>query len=331
VLLCLPLLHCVGEVRKSTIGPDASTEPASGSDAGGTPVGQPPDATTAADATRPPGTDASSMGNGGNDARVPNPPVEAGTADARVPDGNGTPDAQVSTPDTGTPTAGKKGVFVAVGYSGVRMLSRDGGKTWGDIKMSGGSGDDGNLLRTVSFGNGMFVAAGWKLWSSTDGANWTERMNPAGQWMGGLEFGNNMFVGAGGSGTSIYSMDGTQWMAGNDRSGEPARSVAFGNGMFVAGTDKSNWWSTTNGMSWSVMSGGKDSQVMWCKGAFVVPSACTDPLGHSNGRTAFGDGVYVSASGDKIERSEDGGKTWTSVKDTSGSPVEDVVFGLVDQ
>jgi hypothetical protein len=324
VLLCAPLMHCVGEVRKSTLQDAAQEQPGDGSDASAEPGpgGELPDATVAVDSARPP--------DNGTDARVTSSPEAGPAPDARASTDSGTPDARVSQPDTGTPSANTKGVFVAVGYSGVRMLSRDGGKTWGDIKMSGGSGDDGNLLRAVSFGDGMFVAAGWKIWTSTDGANWTERANPANQWMGGLEFGNGIFVGAGGNGTSIYSMDGTQWMAGNDRNSEAARTVAFGNGMFVAATDARKWWSTTDGKAWTVMAENKaTNQVMWCKDKFAVTQDCTEASARSNGHTAYGDGVWISASGSKIERSEDDGKTWTSVKDTSGSPVEDVAFGYV--
>jgi len=268
----------------------------------------------------------------GNDAHVSPPLSDAGggdTRDAHVGGGTDTsvPDARVV--DTGTPpVSGGKSVFVAVGYSGVRMLSSDGGKTWGNKVMSGGSGDDANLLRTVTYAKGLFVAAGWKIWTSPDGMTWLERTNPSKQWLGGLEYGNNLFVGAGGTGQTVYSPDGLQWTSGKGTGGEAARSVAFGNGMFVAGTDPGNWWSTTNGIDWTKLSGGHGgSDVMWCKDKFAKPTDCSDPLARNGGHTAFGGGVYVSAAGNKIERSEDNGKSWLSV--SVDPAVVDIAFGGV--
>jgi hypothetical protein len=272
----------------------------------------------------------------GNDARVVDPPrvdatVPSDERDARVIGGGGTdsatPDARVV--DTGTPPVmGGRSVFVAVGYSGVRYLSTDNGKTWGNKVTSGGSGDDGNLLRTVTYAKGLFVALGWKIWTSPDGITWTERNNPGKQWFGGLEYGNSLFVAAGGTGQTIYSSDGISWMSGKGTGGEAARSVGFGNGTFMAATDPGNWWSTTNGIDWSKQSGGHGGgDLMWCKDKFTKPADCSDPLARNSGHTAFGNGVYVSAAFNKIERSEDGGKTWTSVN--VDSAVEDVTFAVI--
>jgi len=322
---CGLLISCSGDSKKGTQD-DPSKADDAGLETGGPGSGQTDASAGTPDTGRPPGP--------GNDARVVYPPVlsDAGGGDPRDAQvGSGTdtsvPDARV--PDTGTPpVAGGKSVFVAVGYSGVRLRSNDGGKTWGNKVVSGGSGDDGNLLRTVTFAKGLFVAAGWKIWTSPDAISWLERTNPAKQWLGGLEYGNNQFVAAGGTGQSVYSPDGTQWTSGKGTGGEAARSVAFGNGMFVAGTDPGNWWTTTNGIDWSKLSGGHGSAaVMWCKDKFAKPGDCSDPMARNGGHTAFGNGVYVSAAGNKIERSEDNGKTWSSVSvDTA---VEDIAFGVV--
>lgn len=327
------LAGCTGDVKKGTNG-----GPSSATDSGGDnpSSGGVPDA----------GKDAAARDAGpprvpGNDARVIDPPpVDGGGTvtedrDARVVGGGGTdgavpdtkPDARVV--DTGTPpVVGGRSVFVAVGYSGVRYLSTDNGKTWGNKVTSGGSGDDGNLLRTVTYAKGVFVALGWKIWTSPDGITWTERNNPGKQWFGGLEYGNSLFVAAGGTGQTIYSTDGIAWTSGKGTGGEAARSVGFGNGTFMAATDPGNWWSTTNGIDWSKQSGGHGGgDLMWCKDKFARPAECSDPLARNGGHTAFGNGVYVSAAFNKIERSEDSGKTWTSVNvDTA---VEDVTFAVI--
>jgi hypothetical protein len=331
-LSCALVMSCTGDVRNAT-----GTGPSSAADSGepNPASGGHPDAgsgTQTSDTGRP-----AVQGNN-NDAHVVNAPAsDAGDnddpRDARVVGGGNdsaapnTSDARVA--DTGTPPiTGGSSVFVAVGYSGVRFRSNDNGKTWGNKVSSGGSGDDANLLRTVTYAKGLFVALGWKIWTSADGITWTERTNPGKQWFGGLEYGSSVFVAAGGTGQTIYSTDGVSWMSGKGTGGEAARSVAFGNGMFVAGTDPGNWWSTTNGIDWTKQSGGHGgSDVMWCKDKFVRPGECTDPLARNGSHTAFGNGVYVSAAGNKIERSEDGGKTWSSVSvDTA---VEDVVFAVV--
>ncbi|MEY4514320.1 MAG: hypothetical protein RLZZ450_6442 [Pseudomonadota bacterium] len=321
------LTSCTGGEPKGTNGgPSSATD--SGKDS--TPGGGVSDAGKDA-AVR----DAGPPRGQGNDARVIDPPVlDGGTVteerDARVVGGgtdSAVPDARVV--DTGTPpVTGGRSVFVAVGYSGVRLLSTDNGKTWGNKVTSGGSGDDGNLLRTVTYAKGVFVALGWKIWTSPDAIVWTERNNPGKQWFGGLEYGNSVFVAAGGTGQTIYSSDGIAWMSGKGTGGEAARSVGFGNGTFMAATDPGNWWSTTNGVDWSKQSGGHGGgDLMWCKDKFTKPAECTDPLARNSGHTAFGNAVYVSAAFNKIERSEDGGKTWSSV--SVDPAVEDVTFAVI--
>ncbi|MDB4974752.1 MAG: hypothetical protein JWN48_3093 [Myxococcaceae bacterium] len=329
------LLGCVGEIKKGTL-----SEPAL----------EPGDASHAADAAGSKESGAIPFTDGAarpdephgsiRDGQTSPGTLEAGVltqqpADAQVNPTMHAPDAQVA--DSGSTTPGTKPtpVFVAVGYSGVRMSSKDLGKTWGNVVVSDpthANKDDQNLLRSVKFGAGLFVAVGYKIWTSPDAVSWTERTSPTTQWMGGMQYGNNLFVAAGGSGTSIYSSDGISWTTGKDRGGEPARTVAFGNGMFVAGTDQNNWWTTSNGQSWSVLSGGHNgSTVVWCNGkAFSDAAGCSDPLARNEGRTALGEGVYVSAAGGKIERSLDGGKTWTMAADTSANPVTDVGFGYLE-
>ncbi|MDB4990363.1 MAG: hypothetical protein JWN04_5541 [Myxococcaceae bacterium] len=325
-LACAPLVGCVGEIRKGTYVDNSEAGATPGPDSSPSHV----DDRAQADAASRPNPPAGNPHDGGASASADTGAAAADAGPVMQPPVGGARDAQVAV-DTGTPPHPKQTpVFVVVGSSGVRLVSRDLGKTWGNIVTSGGSGDDQNLLRGVAYGNGLFVAAGWRIWTSTDAVSWTERTNPSKQWEGGLEFGNNRFVGAGGSGSSIYSTDGITWMAGKDRNSEAGRSVAFGNGMFLAGTDANNWWTTTDGNTWTVLSGGHNTnQVMWCGNKFSEPADCTDPLARNNGQTAFGAGVWVSAGSGYIERSEDG-KTWTKTQDTSAYPVEGVTFGYVN-
>ncbi|MET0286352.1 MAG: hypothetical protein ABW352_17865 [Polyangiales bacterium] len=255
------------------------------------------------------------------DTPEPPPPPDAAVVDSAVPP-----------VDAGNPPMpGSKPVFVAVGYRASRLISRDLGLTWTETGELKGDGDDNNLLRGAAYGNGLFVAVGWNLFTSPDGATWTARDKKVSEWIGGLDYGSGLFVGAGGSGTSIFSSDGISWSAGKPRDGTHTRSLAFGGGKFVGATDKVDWWSTTDGNTWTKDSGGHGSnQVTWCKDRFTDRSACSEPTAHGKS-TAFGNGVYVSidSGGNKLQRSTDG-KTWTDVKTvTDRAWLEDVVFGLV--
>jgi hypothetical protein len=97
-------------------------------------------------------------------------------------------------------------------------------------------GDDKCLLRDVTFAQGLFVAVGWKIFTSTDGLAWTERTVANQQWMGGVEFGNDVWLAIGGCGEFLSSADGLTWAkAGNATTGcGHLRDLAFGNGYFVA-------------------------------------------------------------------------------------------------
>jgi hypothetical protein len=220
---------------------------------------------------------------------------------------------------------GKTPVFVAVGYAGRRIRSRDRGVTWEDDQILGGGGDDEFLLRAASWARGVFVVAGWKILTSPDGATWTEQKNPNRQWLGGIQYGNDRFVAAGGYGYSAYSLDGPTWMAGRSRATEAARTVAFGGGMFIAATDPGNWWSSSDGQTWTNTGGGHSSRVVYCGDAFKDATACALPIARNGGHTAAGGDVYVSVRGSTIERSTDG-VTWKSVH-TGGASFEAVAFG----
>jgi hypothetical protein len=196
------------------------------------------------------------MRDSGNSSADSESPISGRNADVD----SGAPSAGAITPvlkDAGSDgTGGKlKPAFVAVGYSGLRIVSFDLGVTWvNEATIRGGSGDDPTLIRAIDFANGLFVAVGHKIWTSADGATWMERTNPSTQWLGGVKYGNGRWVAAGGWGASIYSTDGIKWELGGDRSNEPARSLAFGGGVFVAGadSDKAHWWKTVDGRTWTL-------------------------------------------------------------------------------
>ncbi|MFO0551173.1 MAG: hypothetical protein U0271_22475 [Polyangiaceae bacterium] len=75
----------------------------------------------------------------------------------------------------GGPPAGQVAGIVAVGYGGIRAVSRDQGATWGDVAFTvADGGDDEALLRAVTWGNGLWIATGWHYFTSPDGVLWTD-------------------------------------------------------------------------------------------------------------------------------------------------------------
>jgi hypothetical protein len=267
-----------------------------------------------------------------SDGRVGGPNVttgvesgEGGVADAAAMSSPSDAGGPLQGVDSGPATGG---VFVAVGYAGRRVRSRDLGVTWEDDQTLGGGGDDEYLLRGVTHGRGVFVAVGWKILTSPDGKAWTERSNPSRQWLGGVGYGNDRFAAVGGYGYSATSADGIAWIRASSRGTEAARSLAVGGGKFIGATDPGNWWSSTDGQAWQRGEGGHSSRVVWCGDGFTDAAACAGPAGRNNGRSAFGAGVWVSVRGATIERSTDGGSTWKVMK-SGGPSLEAVAFGAV--
>src|SRR5689334_11702907 len=96
------------------------------------------------------------------------------------------------------PTKDTNGMFVAVGYGGRRVTTRDGVHWENDVELAPNGGDDDNCLFSVAFGRDKFVAVGGgarvgRIMTTRDGTDWREvktyrfRVNP-------VLFGNEMFI-----------------------------------------------------------------------------------------------------------------------------------------
>lgn len=101
------------------------------------------------------------------------------------------------------------GLFVAVGYGGRRIVSRDGVEWENDQRWSDEAKDDDNALFNVAFGHGRFIAVG-----------------------GGAKIGH-----------ILSTRDGKEWRALPQHKGRVA-TIAFGRDRFVAGHDAELLWST---------------------------------------------------------------------------------------
>jgi len=156
---------------------------------------------------------------------------------------------------------------------------------------------------------------------------WAERTNAQHQWLGGVLYEHGVFSAVGGYGYSAWSADGLTWTASTFRNAEAARTLATGGGVLMAATDPGNWWRSTDGKSWTLDSSGHgSSELVWCGTAFSTAAACTQTV--ARGDVAYGQGVWVRVSWDRIERSTNG-TSWTSVLSSSNG-LTGVAFGVVN-
>lgn len=140
-------------------------------------------------------------------------------------------------------TGNADGLFVAVGYGGRRMSSRDGVVWENDRRWSDEAKDNDDVLFDVAFGFERFIAVGGgaavgHILSTKDGAAWTELPRLKGR-VATIAFGGDRFVAAHDAGL-LYSTDGESFQAGErlDWKGSVhARKSAVGEGeggrMFV--------------------------------------------------------------------------------------------------
>ena len=99
-----------------------------------------------------------------------------------------------------------------------------------------------NTWRSISYGNGIFVAVGStgtgnRVMTSYDGITWTSRTSAADNEWYSVSYGNGIFVAVGSSGSSnrvMTSYDGIAWTSRSSAADNVWLAVSYGNGMFVA-------------------------------------------------------------------------------------------------
>jgi hypothetical protein len=231
------------------------------------------------------GSSAAPSDAGGASSSEASPPTTA-TFDA----GSRSSDADSSTPKPPGPPGQVRGL-VGVGYGGIRITSRDGGKTWTRTAVEANGGlDDYNLLRAIAYANGTWLATGWGATMSTDGVSWTplRRINkpaPGGvTWNGaslcglteGLASDGDAFYVACGSPSQVFrSTDAINWTSIGtigDLGGHPA--LAFREGMFYAYGDLNTSYRSSDGRSWTQAPG--LVQATFCEGTWKSRTACHD-------------------------------------------------------
>lgn len=196
---------------------------------------------------------------------------------------------------------------MAVGYGGSRVATQDHGVTWKKVaQLTRDGGDDRELLRAVAYGNGRWISAGWRMFTSGDGKTWVEGKNPTGcGLMEGAAFGNGVFVGTCGD-ESFLSDDGLTWRAGGRVGATNGHTyVLFGNGAFAASGDSGNSYTSVDGKTWKALSFRK---VRFCTGQWRSEDACPGEAWYSN---IF----YKSGWKGKLERSLNGTSWATTYTD----------------
>lgn len=211
---------------------------------------------------------------------------------------------------------GKVEGIVAVGYGGMRLVSRDQGETWLDeVHWSSGGGDDYDLLRTIAYGNGLWVSGGWKVTTSEDGVHWNDRGSSRDvieaigcQITDGLAFGNGRFLVACGSGLAS-SIDGLRWTAAGetpDVGGHPYILFDTVTSKFACSGDDGASFLSDDGTTWERV---ELDHVHLCASGFVSRDRCP---------SYYHAGVFLTAEwGGHIKRSPDG-QRWDTVY-TDGS------------
>jgi hypothetical protein len=174
-----------------------------------------------------------------------------------------------------------------VGYGGLRVVSRDGGAHWSDaVSFAANGGDDENLLRAVVYGNGQWLATGWKFVTSADGVIWQDHglihelqgMPPC-NIIEGLAFDAGYFYGAcnadGDGGVVFRSSDGTSW--------ERFASIGvtqghlfltYRGGVFVAYGDAPSSYQSTDAKTWTVLGG--VTRATYCDDTWKSEKDCHD-------------------------------------------------------
>ncbi|MDQ1247919.1 MAG: hypothetical protein QG597_2291 [Actinomycetota bacterium] len=173
--------------------------------------------------------------------------------------------------------------FVAVSNYGLyakRVITSPDGITW-----TGQDAAVDNDWRSLTFGNGVFVAVGAsgsgnRVMTSTDGIMWTSRTSAAdSEWLS-VTYGNSTFVAVSGGGGVMTSPDGITWATRTPAAYNSWRSVTYGNSMFVA-----------------VAASGSGDRVM------TSPDGVTWTKRNTTGKdaawqaVAFGNGVFVAVGG----------------------------------
>jgi len=211
----------------------------------------------------------------------------------------------------------------------------------------------GNSLRGITYGNGIFVAVGAQgtILASTDGTNWTIRSSGVTTSLNKITYGNGTFIAVGDSGTILTSPDGITWTSHFSGSTNYLTSVAYGNGTFVVvggsgtilrSTDATSWTSCSSGTTndlWRVIYGNNvfvavgDSSTILTSTDF---NNWTSRYNWTPGMTYYGVGlhmaifannIFVAMGNDGVTFTSTDGINWAISMSGASQPIFGATYG----
>jgi hypothetical protein len=140
------------------------------------------------------------------------------------------------------------GSIVAITTGGLIMHSTNTGSAWATRTRA-----NTNTLRSVGYGNGVFVIVGENgaIQTSTDAITWTNRTTANTQTMFGVTYGNGVYVAVGNSGAIQTSTDAITWTNRTSASANTLNYVCYGNNKFVA-VGNSVIQTSTDAITWTL-------------------------------------------------------------------------------
>lgn len=201
---------------------------------------------------------------------------------------------------------------IVVGEGGLVITSPDGSawtKRAGDF-LSAGLGNA--AFQTVTYGNGVFMAAGNSIAASTDGGRtWTPRNAPPGLFYGST-FGDGIFMEAGYWGAIFTSTDnGNTWTSRTSGTGNQLNAVDFDPGdhsFWAVGKSNTIIRSLDGGATWNSMTAAVPASVSQIRKLYGISAAasagpdwndsrdCTSGGGYTRNRVIVGDGGTIAVS-----------------------------------
>ncbi|MEI7026997.1 S-layer homology domain-containing protein [Paenibacillus sp. y28] len=149
-----------------------------------------------------------------------------------------------------------------------------------------------SFLASVSYGGGLFIGVGWSgnLFTSPDGTTWTARTSGTASVLRDAVFGDNLYVVVGDGGYILTSPDGETWTSRNSNTSYALNRITYGNGRYVAVGSYGAIVTSTDGMNWSSSTSGTTNQLY--------------------GAT-YGKGIFVVAGYEELILTSTDGTTWT--------------------
>ncbi len=214
------------------------------------------------------------------------------------------------------------------------MLVSTPGSAWaGGVTWTARSAAEANDWRSVTYGNGTFVAVAIsstnRVMTSPDGITWTPRTAAEDNTWWGVTFGNGTFVAVAGDGTNrvMTSPYGITWTPRAATEANIWESVTYGNGTFVAiaATGDNRVMTSPDGITWTDRPAAAASfwiDVTYGNGTFVAVAA----TGDNRVMTSVPDAGFTLSTA-TVSVSETGSTaTFTAVLDSP--PPSDVVLSV---